>query len=84
MSMQNTRTGRFADDFMVKLYDGSATVGDLMSHAQEIIVDAETTWGTAVTEPVRLLMMLVDCLSDGEVPVHQHDKLRELEAELRG
>ena len=72
MSHRNPRTGRYADDLMAKLHDGTATVGDVIDHAQEIIVEAPETWGTAVSTPVRLLLAIIDRQEAG-YEVHQHD-----------
>jgi hypothetical protein len=82
VSIKNPRTGRYEDDFMAKLYQGTATVGDLLDHAQEIIVEAPAIWGTVVTEPVRLLLLLLDTVSDEEMGVHQHTNLRELQEDF--
>lgn len=71
---------RHEDDLMAKLHDGSATVGDLIGHAEEVIVAHPEAHGTAVTEPVRLLLALIDVLTDADEheSVHQNDKLSEV------
>lgn len=83
MSHRNPQTGRYADDLMIKLLGGTATVEDVILHAQEIIVEAPETWGTVVTEPVRLLLEIIDILAGG-TPVHQHDKITDLPALKHG
>lgn len=82
MSMHNPQTGRYADDLMAKLRDRTATVGDVIDHAQEIIVDAPACWGTAVTEPVRLLLVVINALESG-LDVQQNHNVVELDDELR-
>lgn len=82
MSMRNDRTGRYADDLMVKLNTGEATVGDVLAHSQEILAEAPEIWGTVVTEPVRLLLEIIVALAGG-TPVHVGDKVTDLPS-LRG
>jgi hypothetical protein len=82
MSHMNPRTGRYADDLIDKLNDRTATVGDVVSHAEEILVEGEVYWGTVVTEPVRLLLVVINALSAG-LDVQQNDNILELAEEQK-
>lgn len=81
MSIRNQRTRRHEDDFPAKLHQGTATVGDLIEHAQEIIVETPEAFGTATSDTVRLLLQLIDKMSSAEYDaddIHQNDKLSEV------
>lgn len=70
---------RHEDDLLAKLHTGEATVGDLIGHADEVIVAHPEAYGTVVTEPVRLLLKLIDVLTaESDHAVLQHDKLSEV------
>lgn len=72
-----------SDEFMAKLYAEEATVGDLLDHAQEHIVEQPAMYGTATTEAVRFLIMIIDALCEpSHFEVQQHTNLRELEREV--
>jgi hypothetical protein len=80
MSHINPSTGRYADDFSAQLHAGTATVEDLLAHAQEIIVDAPEVWGRVVTEPVRLLLVAHKALAAG-LDVQPSHNIGELDLE---
>lgn len=65
------------DDLSAKLSQGTATVGDVIAHAQEHIVNQPVKHGMYVTEPVKLLLEIIDRLESGE-DVHQHDKIADI------
>jgi len=82
MSIRNQRTRRHEDDFPSRLARGEATVGELMEHAQEIIVETPEAFGTDTSETVRLLLVVINALS-GALDVQQHHNIRELDLEQR-
>jgi len=83
MSIRNARTGRHEDDFINKYHVGTATVGDLMEHAEEILVETPEAFGQSVSDCVRGLLDVIQALSAG-LDVQQGHKLDELQDELRG
>jgi hypothetical protein len=66
MSIRNQRTQRHEDDIAYKLYEGTATVQDVVEHAQEIIVETPQAFGSDTATVVRLLLDIIDKQAAGE------------------
>lgn len=77
MSIRNQRTRRHEDDLAANLALGTATVGQVIEHAQEIIVETPEAFGQTTADTVRILLDIIDVLAGG-TPVHQNDTLEML------
>ena len=66
MSIRNQRTLRHEDDLPFAVAQGTATVQDVIEHAQEIIVETPQAFGSDTSLVVRLLLDIIDKQAAGE------------------
>jgi hypothetical protein len=66
MSIRNQRTRRHEDDIAYALHTGTATVQDVLEHAQEFIVETPQAFGSDTSLVVRLLLDIIDKQAAGE------------------